>query len=255
MRKRVIRPTSIILSALTVMLSACASSPDSVGARYVSPVAYQGYACDQLGDERHRLGDEVNRIAGLQRENANGDAVLLTVGLVIFWPALIGMAATKDRSGELGKLKGEYEAVESQMRMKQCTMPIPGIVPPQPAIPPVLVADRPTAAPAARDLVVMAAPAPAQRRSLGLEVLPVDEPLASATSLADQKGVYVLRIMAGGAADSAGLRKEDVILSFGPSQVATVGDMQQALAAVSAGSTVPVTVWRDQQRMQAQLRF
>ena len=92
-------------------------------------MAYQAYNCDQLGEERRRLSGEVDRVAGLQRENATGDAVMLTVGLVIFWPALIGKAATKD---ERGRLKGEFEAVDIQSRMKQCAYPIPGVAPPQP---------------------------------------------------------------------------------------------------------------------------
>jgi hypothetical protein len=112
----------------------CASSPDSVSARYVSPNMYQNWNCDQLVDEKMRLTKEVERIAGLQRENANADAALMTVGLIIFWPALIGLAATKDRKGELGQLKGEYDAVDLSLRSKQCTLPPPG-APSVPAMP------------------------------------------------------------------------------------------------------------------------
>lgn len=253
MRKHVIRSVSLLLSATTVMLSGCANHPDSIGARYVSPVAYQAYNCDQLGEERRRLSGEVDRIAGLQRENANGDAVMLTVGLVLFWPALIGMAATKDRKEELSRMKGEYEAVDAQARMKQCAYPIPGIAPPQPIFQPSIVADRPGATPTAQTYA--AAPMPAQRRSLGLEVLPIDEPLATSTSLAEAKGVYVMNVMSGGAASTAGLQPHDVILAFGQVSVTNIGDVQRALSGVSPGSNVPVTLWRDQRRIQAELRF
>lgn len=112
----------------------CASSPDSISARYVSPNMYQNWTCDQLIDERTRLTKEVERVAGLQRENANADAAMMTVGLIIFWPALIGLAATKDRKGELGQLKGEYDAVDLSIRTKQCTLPPPG-TPSTPAAP------------------------------------------------------------------------------------------------------------------------
>lgn len=255
MRRYFIRPISLLLSAATATLPACADHPDSIGARYVSPVAYQAYNCDQLGEERHRLSGEVDRVAGLQRENANGDAVMLTVGLVIFWPALIGMAATKDRKDELGRLKGEYDAVDMQARMKQCALPIPGVAPPPPILQPTLVADGPRAAPAAQDLVQAPAPMPVQRRSLGLEVLPMDEPLATSASLAEVKGVYVMNVMSGGAAATAGVQPNDVILAFGPTSVTTVGDIQRALSGVSPGSNVPVTLWREQRRVHAQLRF
>lgn len=112
----------------------CASSPDSIGARYVSPNMYQNWSCDQLVDEKTRLTSEVQRVSGLQRENANADVAMMTVGLIIFWPALIGLAATKDRKDELGRLKGEYDAVDLSMRTRQCTLPAPG-APSAPAVP------------------------------------------------------------------------------------------------------------------------
>lgn len=114
-------------AALLFTAAACAPRPESISARYVSPVTYQGYQCDQLLAENARLFSELNRVSELQRENATGDAVMLTVGLVILWPVLIGMAATKDRKDEVGKLKGEYEAVEMQLKMKQCPAAIPGV--------------------------------------------------------------------------------------------------------------------------------
>lgn len=120
-----------VLSLTLLAQAGCATHPDSVSARYVSPHSYNAYDCSQLQDEKARLSNEVARVAGLQRENANGDAALLTVGLIIFWPALIGMAATKDRKDELGRMKGEYEAVESQIRLKGCGL----IVSPAPAAP------------------------------------------------------------------------------------------------------------------------
>ena len=129
---RIIGRPLVVLAGITQ--AGCASSPDSVSARYVSPNMYQNWSCDQLTDEKIRLTKEVQRISGLQRENANADAAMMTVGLIIFWPALIGLAATKDRKDELGQLKGEYDAVDLSVRSRQCTMPAPG-APSVPATP------------------------------------------------------------------------------------------------------------------------
>ena len=107
-------------------LAGCAKGPDSIDAKYVSPNTYQNWNCEQLVDEKMRLTREVDRVAGLQRENANADVALMSVGLIIFWPALIGLAATKDRKDELGRLKGEYEAVDNNVKSKQCSAPAPG---------------------------------------------------------------------------------------------------------------------------------
>lgn len=128
-------PLSLILAG-GVLLSACATRPENITARYVSPNAYRAWACPQLTEERTRLDGEVARIANLQRENANADAALLTVGLIIFWPALIGMAATTDRREELGRLRGEYMAVETAMREQNCAVPPPATPVPQPVAAP-----------------------------------------------------------------------------------------------------------------------
>ena len=68
--------------------------------------------------------------------NANADAVMLTVGPVILWPLLIGIAATTDRREELGKLRGKYEAVDGSVRSRHCPLPpsvAPGVIQAPPA--------------------------------------------------------------------------------------------------------------------------
>lgn len=124
---RVLRPLVCVLVA-TSQVAACAKGPDSIDAKYVSPQQYQNWSCDQLAEEKIRLNKEVDRVSGLQRENANTDTAMMTVGLIIFWPALIGLAATKDRKDELGRLKGEYEAVDSSIKGRACMLPPPGPV-------------------------------------------------------------------------------------------------------------------------------
>lgn len=117
--------------AMILLITSCASNPDNIEGRYVSPVIYQNWTCDQIVEERVRLSREVTRISGLQRENAHADAAMMTVGIVLLWPMLFGLAATKDRKDEVARLKGEYEAVDQAMRQKQCALPPPAA--PQPA--------------------------------------------------------------------------------------------------------------------------
>lgn len=132
LRRCVSAPLALTVAAMQV---ACAPSPDSVSAQYVSPTMYKDWNCTQLFEERMRLTKEVDRISGLQRENAGADAAMMTVGLIVFWPALFGLAATKDRKNELGRLKGEYDAVDHSMKTQQCTAPPPTSTPSTPATP------------------------------------------------------------------------------------------------------------------------
>lgn len=130
------RPMLSLMMAGALLLSACATRPENVAARYVSPNTYRAWNCAQLQEERIRLDGEVARVANLQRENANADAALLTVGLIIFWPALIGMAATTDRREELGRLRGEHEAVQAALREHNCPVPPPSAAAPAEAATP-----------------------------------------------------------------------------------------------------------------------
>lgn len=129
---RIARPLALVAC---MAQAACARGPDSIEARYVSPNVYQSWSCDQLAEERLRLTGEVQRVSGLQRENAAADAVMMTVGIVVFWPVLFGLAMTKDRKDELGRLKGEYDAVDLSMRSRQCAAPPPA-APSVAAVPP-----------------------------------------------------------------------------------------------------------------------
>jgi hypothetical protein len=111
---------TIVLSLAALSQAACTSGPGSVEARYVSPNTYQSWSCAQLFDEKARLASEVDRVSSLQRENANADTAIVAAGIILAPILLIGLAATKDRKEELGRLKGEYEAVDNNITARQC---------------------------------------------------------------------------------------------------------------------------------------
>lgn len=104
-----------------VAQAACTSGPSSIDARYVSPNTYQAWSCPQLFDEKARVSSELERTSGLQKENATTDAVIVGAGIILAPILLIGLAATKDRKDEIGRLKGEYEAIDLNIKTKQCT--------------------------------------------------------------------------------------------------------------------------------------
>lgn len=116
MRKTI---TALMLSSF--LLASCASSADNISAQYVSPAQYQSYNCNQIRQEMQTVSRRVNEIAGVQDSQATKDSVALGVGLVLFWPALFFMIG-KDKEEELGRLKGEYEALEKVAIQKECNV-------------------------------------------------------------------------------------------------------------------------------------
>lgn len=114
-----IRFISIVM--LCAFLFACASSAKNVSATYVSPLAYQSYSCDQLREEYLRVTSKVMEISGRQDSAAKKDTVAMTVGMVVFWPALFFLIGG-DKSNELARLKGECDAIESSAIQKNCSI-------------------------------------------------------------------------------------------------------------------------------------
>ena len=103
------------------LLSGCAPSADKVQPTYVSPLQYQGYSCNQIRQEMMIVARHVSEVSGTQDHDANNDTAAMGVGLVLFWPALFFLA-NKDQRAELGRLKGEYEALEEAAVRKNCSV-------------------------------------------------------------------------------------------------------------------------------------
>lgn len=106
---------------VALALSGCSSSSSSIRPTYVSPLQYQSYSCQQLAMEAQRVSARAAEAAGVQDDKASKDAVAMGVSMIIFWPALFfvsgGDGAT---AAELGRLRGEFEAIEKASVAKNC---------------------------------------------------------------------------------------------------------------------------------------
>jgi len=103
----------------SLALASCASNPDDISASYVSPMTYNAMACPQLESELIRVGNRVNQVTGRQRSQASNDALVMGVGLVLFWPALFFLKGNAG-ADELRQLKGEYDALHANATQKNC---------------------------------------------------------------------------------------------------------------------------------------
>ena len=117
------------LAIATLTLSACAQHSNQIESTYVSPNVYSGRSCAQLMSERNDIVRRVNTLNKEQDKSATNDAVLTGVALIIFWPAAIGLAATKDNATAVSAAKGNYDAITEQMRIKGCTLPPEALTP------------------------------------------------------------------------------------------------------------------------------
>lgn len=111
---------NIAAACVGLVSSACASSSSDIRASYVSPLQYQAYTCKQLGEEAERISTRAIEAAGTQDSRRTQDAVVTTVGVVVFWPLLFAVKGDGQNAAELGRLKGEMETIEKVSIQKNC---------------------------------------------------------------------------------------------------------------------------------------
>lgn len=118
------KTTAAALSVVLLGAGACATHPNNIKAQYVSPMVYASYTCDQLREENARVTSRVMQLTASQRRRANTDTAAFAAGMILFAPALLFMM-NGDDTDELGRLKGEFDAVQQAGTQKNCGLPNP----------------------------------------------------------------------------------------------------------------------------------
>lgn len=102
------------------LLAGCATRAEDISAAYVSPVLYQNLTCEQLALEATGVSSRALAASGAQNKKASTDTAAMTVGLVLFWPALFLTQGDGAQAAEVARLKGEMEAIEKASIQKNC---------------------------------------------------------------------------------------------------------------------------------------
>lgn len=110
----------VALAFCITFCAGCASSSTEIQPQYVSHLQYQHLSCQQIGAEAQRVSRRVAEVSGVQDEKASSDAVATGVALVLFWPAAFFIKGDGATAAELGRLKGEFEALEQMSIQKRC---------------------------------------------------------------------------------------------------------------------------------------
>ena len=84
-----------------------------------------------------------------------------------------------------------------------------------------------------------------QRGLLGVTVQPLNGDLAAGLGLSKAEGALVSDVTSGGAAEKAGIKRGDVILSYQGSAVSDTNSLRNNIASTKPGSTVTLQVMRD----------
>lgn len=112
------RASGLVLA--TVLVAGCASSSGEIRATYVSPLQYQHLTCQQIAGEAERVARRASEVSGAQDSRSTSDAWTTAAAIVIFWPAAFLVKGDGQTAAELGRLKGEFEALERISIEKNC---------------------------------------------------------------------------------------------------------------------------------------
>lgn len=124
------------------LLSACATRAVDVKPTPADPRAYETWTCDALLADMDRVQQRAADVAYAVDARAGNNMIALSVGVLVFWPALLAMRSDGLDAVELGRLHGRFEAMKVQFERKQCPPPSEWLPPQRAARLPIAIGER-----------------------------------------------------------------------------------------------------------------
>lgn len=120
----------------------CASRSGEVRPRSSDPASYAQWPCDRLFDEADAVQQQAADVAYAVDSRAGNNMIALSLGVTVFWPALLAMRPDGPEADELAGLKGRFEALRSVAQAKACGTPADAMAAHRQASLPVVLGER-----------------------------------------------------------------------------------------------------------------
>ena len=115
-----LKALGLVLALLGATLTiGCADKSEKIEATYVSPLKYKSYTCQQLEQEYARVAQQSSMINKKQDDIAENDETAMAIVLILVWPSLFFIEGY-DKKEEVGRLKGNVNAIEQSSIQKNC---------------------------------------------------------------------------------------------------------------------------------------
>jgi hypothetical protein len=121
----------LVVLAIGLMATGCATKSADIAPAYVSPLQYQTFTCPQLAEEAQRVSAAAAAASGAQDSQATKDAVATTVAVVVFWPSAFLVGGDKQTAAQVAQLKGQMDAVQQESIRKNCGIQFQTAPPPK----------------------------------------------------------------------------------------------------------------------------
>jgi hypothetical protein len=113
----------MLAAMLACAVGGCATRSAEVLPQPTDPARYTGWDCQRLYDEADRVQIKAAEVAYAVDERAGSNVIALSVGVMVFWPALLAMRPDGVEARELSTLKGSYEALQTAAQRQSCPPP------------------------------------------------------------------------------------------------------------------------------------
>jgi hypothetical protein len=117
------RSRYLLAAALICAAGGCATRSGDIAANPTDPARYAGWDCERLSDESDRVALKAAEVAYAVDERAGSNVIALSVGVTVFWPALLAMRPDGIEAQELATLKGSHEALQVAAQRQACPPP------------------------------------------------------------------------------------------------------------------------------------
>lgn len=118
-------PASCLALALSLALavSGCATRSGDVKPVPANPADFALWSCSRIDDELDAVRQRATDVAYAVDEHAGNNILALSLGVTLFWPAMLAMRPAGPEAAELGRLKGRDEALRAAAQAKACPPP------------------------------------------------------------------------------------------------------------------------------------
>jgi hypothetical protein len=134
--------TSAAVLAVALVTAGCASRSVNVQPLRADPAVFAAWTCAALHDEIDSVQQRAADVAYAVDERAGNNVIMLSLGVAVFWPALIAMRPDGPDAAELARLKGRHDALVSAAAGKACPPAVDVLAPERAAALPIGLGER-----------------------------------------------------------------------------------------------------------------
>lgn len=114
------RTTTLI--ALSLTLSACATSPGKIQPSHISTVRYDTMSCEQITGHLDEVNDTLAQIERRIEKRRTSDKIMVGVGALVAWPALFFIKGDGDVKKQYADALGERNALVRVAQTRGCVL-------------------------------------------------------------------------------------------------------------------------------------